>query len=61
MFTIRFLIDRYGWDKCIEVFGWNEWMLTEGRASDTDTQTVTEEDLIKLEGGKQQCQCSHYH
>jgi hypothetical protein len=50
MFTIRYLLDRYGWDKCIEVFGWDQWFLAEGRAVDTDTQRVTEEQLDQLGG-----------
>lgn len=50
MFTINYLLDRYGWDKCIEVFGWDEWFLAEGKALGTDTQNVTEEQLDQLEG-----------
>jgi len=55
MFTIRFLLDQYGWDKCIEVFGWDPYFLKEGRALDTDTQHVTEEQLLQLEGRKMVC------
>lgn len=49
MFTIRFLLDRYGWDKCIEVFGWDPYFLAEGKALDTDMEEVSEEQLVQLE------------
>lgn len=49
MFTIRFLLDRYGWDKCIEVFGWDPYFLAEGKATDDETQSVSEEQLVQLE------------
>lgn len=52
MFTIRYLLDRYGWDKCIEVFGWDPYFLKEGRATESDTQHVTEQELDQLEGRK---------
>lgn len=49
---IRYLLDTYGWDKCLDTFGWDPYFLAEGKASDSDTQYVTEEQLDQLEGRK---------
>lgn len=63
MFTIRYLLDKYGWEKCEEVFGWDPYFLKEGRALDTENQSVSEEELDKLEGRyvepvvKEECGC----
>lgn len=57
--TIRYLLDTYGWDKCIKVFGWDEWFLAEGKALDTDEQYVSEDELKQLAGMDQICPTCH--
>jgi hypothetical protein len=46
--TLRKLKDKYNWGLACEVLGLNPYCFNEGRASDTDTVVLTEEQVNKI-------------